>query len=144
MLHSIEERRRKWNLLLLGQALFNTTRCLRRRDYSQHRLRSGDSRNKTRPVKVVVVANSKQKVFSWTQLVVKYTSKNFGYDYTLYWRNTKQSKRKPLPSFGWALMERKTWVCLRLSERCVCTKDTVMYPEPRHSTDFHWNVTGFT
>ena len=46
---------------------------------------TGDSRNKTRPAKVVVVANSKQKVFSWTQLVVKYTSKNFGYDYTLYW-----------------------------------------------------------
>ena len=46
---------------------------------------SGDSRNKTRLAKVVVVANSKQKVFSWTQLVVKYTSKNFGYDYTLYW-----------------------------------------------------------
>ena len=45
---------------------------------------AGDSRNKTRPAKVVVVANSKQKVFSWTQLVVKYTSKNFGYDYTLY------------------------------------------------------------
>ena len=44
-----------------------------------------DSRNKTRLAKVVVVANSKQKVFSWTQLVVKYTSKNFGYDYTLYW-----------------------------------------------------------
>ena len=44
----------------------------------------GDSRNKTRLAKVVVVANSKQKVFSWTQLVVKYTSKNFGYDYTLY------------------------------------------------------------
>ena len=44
----------------------------------------GDSRgDKTRPAKVVVVANSKQKVFSWTQLV-KYTSKNFGYDYTLY------------------------------------------------------------
>ena len=46
---------------------------------------TGDSRNKTRLAKVVVVANSKQKVFSWTQLVVKYTSKNFGYDYTLYW-----------------------------------------------------------
>ena len=34
--------------------------------------------------KVVVVANSKQKVCSWTQLVVKYTSKNLSYDYTLY------------------------------------------------------------
>ena len=45
---------------------------------------AGDSRNKTRLAKVVVVANSKQEVFSWTQLVVKYTSKNFGYDYTLY------------------------------------------------------------
>ena len=45
---------------------------------------SGDGRNKTRLSKVVVVANSKQKEFSWTQLV-KYTSKNFGYDYTLYW-----------------------------------------------------------
>ena len=44
----------------------------------------GDSRNNTRPAKVVVVANSKLKVFSWTQLVIKYTSKNFGYDYTLY------------------------------------------------------------
>ena len=41
--------------------------------------------NKTRLAKVVVVANSKQEVFSWTQLVIKYTSKNFGYDYTLYW-----------------------------------------------------------
>ena len=46
---------------------------------------TGDSRNNTRPAKVVIVANSKQKVFSWTQLVVKYTSKNFGYDYTLHW-----------------------------------------------------------
>ena len=44
---------------------------------------AGDSRNKTRPAKVVVVANSKQEVSSWTQLVVKYTPKNFGYDYTL-------------------------------------------------------------
>ena len=47
-------------------------------------LETGDSRNNTRPAKVVVVANSKQKVFSWTQLVVKYTTKIFGYDYTLY------------------------------------------------------------
>ena len=39
MLHSKEESSRKWNLLVLGQALFNTTGCLRRRDYSQHRLR---------------------------------------------------------------------------------------------------------
>ena len=45
---------------------------------------AGDSRNKTMPAEVVVVANSKQIVFSWTQLVVKYTPKNFGYDYTLY------------------------------------------------------------
>ena len=45
---------------------------------------SRDSRNKTRPAKVVVVANSKQKVFSRTHNVVKYTPKNFGYDYTLY------------------------------------------------------------
>ena len=44
----------------------------------------GDSRNKTRSAKVVVVANSKQKVFSWTQKAVKYTPKNFGFDYTLY------------------------------------------------------------
>ena len=44
----------------------------------------GDSRNKTRPAKVVVVANSKKKVFSWTHNVVKYTTKKFGYDYTLY------------------------------------------------------------
>ena len=34
--------------------------------------------------KVVVVANSKQKVLSWTHNVVKYTTKIFGYDYTLY------------------------------------------------------------
>ena len=54
--------------------------------FMQHSAKSGDSRNKTRLAKVVVVANSKQKVFSWTQLVVKYTSKNIGYDYTLYWR----------------------------------------------------------
>ena len=47
-------------------------------------LSSRDSRNKTRPAKDVVVANSKQKVFTWTQLVVKYTTKIFGYDYTLY------------------------------------------------------------
>ena len=45
---------------------------------------SGDSRNKTRPAKVVVVANSKQKCSVRTHNVVKYTSKNFGYDYTLY------------------------------------------------------------
>ena len=44
----------------------------------------GDSRNKTMLAKVVVVANSKQKVFSWTQLIVKYTPKIFGYDHTLY------------------------------------------------------------
>ena len=49
-----------------------------------HQLDAGDSRNKTRPAKVVVVANSNQKVFSWTHNVVKYTPKNFGYDYTLY------------------------------------------------------------
>ena len=42
---------------------------------------SGDSRNKTRPAEVVVVANSKQKVFSRTHNVVKYTPKKFGYDY---------------------------------------------------------------
>ena len=48
------------------------------------RSQAGDSRNKTRLAKVVVVANSKQTVFSWTQLVVKYTTKMFGYDYTLY------------------------------------------------------------
>ena len=46
----------------------------------------------TRPAKVVVVANSKQKVFSWTQLVVKYTSKNFGYDYTLYCIKENENK----------------------------------------------------
>ena len=46
---------------------------------------TGDSRNKTRPAKVVVVANSKQKCSVRTHNVVKYTSKNFGYDYTLYW-----------------------------------------------------------
>ena len=51
---------------------------------SKFTLQSGDSCNKTRPSKVVVVANSKQKVFNWTQLVVKYTTKNFGYElYTL-------------------------------------------------------------
>ena len=44
--------------------------------------KTGDSRNKTRPAKVV--ANLKQKVFSWTHNVVKYTTKIFGYDYTLY------------------------------------------------------------
>ena len=36
--------------------------------------RPGDSRNKTRPAKVMVVAHN----------VVKYTTKIFGYDYTLY------------------------------------------------------------
>ena len=46
--------------------------------------KTGDSRNKTRPAKVRVVANSKQKVFSWTHNVVKYTLKKFGCDYTLY------------------------------------------------------------
>ena len=45
---------------------------------------TGDSRNKTRPAKVVVVANSKQKCSVRTHNVVKYTPKNFGYDYTLY------------------------------------------------------------
>ena len=30
------------------------------------------------------MANLKQKVFSWTHNVVKYTPKNFGFDYTLY------------------------------------------------------------
>ena len=45
---------------------------------------AGNSRNKTRPAKVVVVANSKQKCSVRTHNVVKYTSKNFGYDYTLY------------------------------------------------------------
>ena len=50
---------------------------------------TGDSRNNTRPAKVVVVANSKQKVFSWTQQVVKYTTKIFGYDYTLFWGETQ-------------------------------------------------------
>ena len=54
-------------------------------NFKSLQLPTGDSRNKTRPAKVVVVANSKQKVFSWTQLVVKYTSKNFVYDYTLNW-----------------------------------------------------------
>ena len=44
----------------------------------------GDSRNKTRPAKVVVVANSKQKCSVRTHNAVKYTSKNFGYEYTLY------------------------------------------------------------
>ena len=46
--------------------------------------KTGDSRNKTRPAKVRAVANSKQKVFSWTHNVVKYTTKISGYDYTLY------------------------------------------------------------
>ena len=45
----------------------------------------GDSRNKTRPAKVVVVANSKQKVVSSTHKVVKYAPEIFGFDYTLYW-----------------------------------------------------------
>jgi len=49
------------------------------------RWRTGDSRNKTRLAKVVVVANSKQKCSVRTHNVVKYTSKNFAYDYTLYW-----------------------------------------------------------
>ena len=53
---------------------------------------TGDSRNKTRPAKVVVVANSKQKVVSSTHKVVKYAPKNFGYDYTLYWQNTQCAK----------------------------------------------------
>ena len=45
-----------------------------------------DSRNKTRPTKVVVVANSKQKCSVRTRNVVKYlyTPKIFGHDYTLY------------------------------------------------------------
>ena len=46
-------------------------------------LMAGDSRNKTRLAKVVVVANSKQKVVSSTHKVVKYAPKNFGYNYTL-------------------------------------------------------------
>ena len=46
----------------------------------------GGSRNKTRLAKVVVVANSKQKVVSSTHKVVKYAPKNLGYDYTLYWK----------------------------------------------------------
>ena len=58
--------------------------------------KTGDSRNKTRPAKVMVVANSKQIVFSWTQLVVKYTSKNFGYDYTL---NCEQRRKES--GSGW-------------------------------------------
>ena len=48
---------------------------------------TGDSRNKIRPAKVVVVANSKQKCSVRTHNVVKYTSKKFGYDYTLYWKS---------------------------------------------------------
>ena len=35
------------------------------------------------------MANSKQKVYSWTQQVVKYTTKIFGYDYTLFWGETQ-------------------------------------------------------
>ena len=46
--------------------------------------KSGNSRNKTRPAKVVVVANSKQKCSVRTHKVVKYTPKKFGYDCTLY------------------------------------------------------------
>ena len=42
---------------------------------------AGNSRNKIRPAKVVVVTNSKQKVVSRTHNVVKYTPKFFGYDY---------------------------------------------------------------
>ena len=53
----------------------------------------------------MVVANSKQKVFSRTHKVVKYTSKNFGYDYTLYWttdelfvfKNVTRVARAPAP-----------------------------------------------
>ena len=45
---------------------------------------SGDSRNETRPAKVVVVANTKQKVVNRTHNVVKYTPKNFYCDNTLY------------------------------------------------------------
>ena len=56
--------------------------------------KTGDSRNKTRRAKVVVVANSKQKVFSWTHNVVKYTPKNFGFDYTLY---CNKDAKKSLP-----------------------------------------------
>ena len=67
---------------------------------------TGDSRNKTRRAKVVVVANSKQKVFSWTQLVVKYTPKNFGYDYTLYCKQHRnytevQRRLNSLPHTLW-------------------------------------------
>ena len=46
----------------------------------------------------MVVANSKQKVFSRTHKVVKYTPKNFGYDYTLYCMLPTIWKRKE----GWA------------------------------------------
>ena len=38
--------------------------------------KTGDSRNKTRPAKVRVVANSKQKVFSWTHNVESTHQKN--------------------------------------------------------------------
>ena len=50
---------------------------------------TGDRRNKTRLAKVVLVAKSKQKCSVRTHNVVKYTSKNFGYVYTLYWVNVK-------------------------------------------------------
>ena len=55
---------------------------------------SGGSRNKTRLAKVVVVANSKQKCLFRTHNVVKYTSKNFGYEYTLYWASAETSSRR--------------------------------------------------
>ena len=54
---------------------------------------SGDSRNKTRPSKVVVVANSKQKCSFRTHNVVKYTSKNFGYYYTLFCEDGEDAKQ---------------------------------------------------
>ena len=42
--------------------------------------KTGDSRDITRPAKVRVVANSKQKVFSWTHNVEStYTPKDFGF-----------------------------------------------------------------
>ena len=52
---------------------------------SPSRVFARDSRNKTRLAKVVIVANSKQKVVS-AHKVVKYPPKIFGYYYTLYWR----------------------------------------------------------
>ena len=70
----------------MGEMKFLRKRYMEKRCHMigpYHHQESG-SRNKTRLAKVVVVANSKQEVFSWTQLVVKYTSKNFGSDYTLY------------------------------------------------------------